>query len=300
MFVLVWITAFLYVNTTRHTDRIFLDSMQGHIKQPQQSQDIKNDIILTKHTISNNSQLHSNTTTLCNIHNICDKETLLAHVQQKFQALKPKQWSENPKGAINRIQTDRKILFLTFDACGGDYDSQLIAFLNRENIKATLFINGRWIDSHYNEFVELAKNPLFSIQNHGTKHRPLSVESRQIYGIESTHSIQEVFHEIYENDIKITNITGKKPTFFRSGTAYYDDIAMQIANEMGYKIAGFDIVGDGGGKFSIHTILQQAKNTQNGSILIYHFNKPKSNTRKSLEILIPQWKAMGYEFGLLE
>ena len=76
-------------------------------------------------------------------------------------------------------------------------------------------------------------------------------------------------HEIYENDIKITNITGKKPTFFRSGTAYYDDIAMQIANEMGYKIAGFDIVGDGGGKFSIHTILQQAKNTQNGSILIY-------------------------------
>ena len=70
--------------------------------------------------------------------------------------------------------------------------------------------------------------------------------------------------------------------------------------KMGYKIAGFDIVGDGGGKFSIHTILQQAKNTQNGSILIYHFNKPKSNTRKSLEILIPQWKAMGYEFGLLE
>ncbi|RDU64918.1 polysaccharide deacetylase [Helicobacter didelphidarum] len=236
------------------------------------------------------------------VKNLVDAESqnlLLLGLENKYQNIQPKIWQENPQGSINTIQTNKKILYLTLDACGGAYDKELIDFLVESHIHATLFINAHWIESHKEEFLELANNPFFSIQNHGTKHKPLSVNGKSIYGIQGTDSVAEVFHEIYDNEKLIFNLTGKKPTFFRSGTAYYDDIALAIAQDMGYKIGGFDIIGDGGGTFSYNKILQQAKKVRSGSILIYHFNKPKGDTRKALQTLIPQWLEQGYEFGLL-
>ncbi|MFW6007106.1 MAG: polysaccharide deacetylase family protein, partial [Halanaerobiales bacterium] len=63
----------------------------------------------------------------------------------------PEEWGEDVSGVINKIDTDKKVIALTLDACGGGglkdgYDKKLINFLSKENIPATLFINYRWID----------------------------------------------------------------------------------------------------------------------------------------------------------
>lgn len=200
----------------------------------------------------------------------------------------------------NHNNLSQKVIYLTLDACGGEYDSKLIDFLIQNNIKATLFINARWIKKHEQDFLKLTQNPLFSLQNHGTSHKPLSVNGARIYGIQGTKNIQEVFDEINENDKIMTRLSGKKPRYFRSGTAFYDDVAMDIAHDMGYKIAGFNVVGDGGATYSLQKILKIGSKVQNGDILIYHFNKPQSSTRVGLEQLIDSWKKEGFTFGLLE
>ncbi|MGG7098374.1 polysaccharide deacetylase family protein [Clostridium sardiniense] len=235
-----------------------------------------------------------------------DKEDVmtLKEIEEKYNGRAPKEWGEKTTGVLNHINTNDKVVFLTFDACGGkhgnDYDKELIEYLKKEGIEATLFINSRWIDSNKNIFNDLAKNDLFSIQNHGTLHRPLSVSGREVYNIKGTNSIKEVYDEISGNDAKIKELTGKKPKLFRSGTAYYDDISVKIAKDLGYEIGGFDVLGDAGATFSKEQIIKQGKTAKNGSILIYHMNKPKGETFEGLKVVIENLKKSGYSFKKIE
>jgi peptidoglycan/xylan/chitin deacetylase (PgdA/CDA1 family) len=202
-------------------------------------------------------------------------------------AEKPRQWGENVTGVTTRFETDKKEIALTFDACGGSarssqYDSGLIEFLTLNHIPATLFINARWIDSNPDIFMKLSHNPLFEIANHGTAHKPLSVEGKSVYGIQGTASPDEVIAEIEGDNQKIEKLTGKRPSFFRSGTAYYDEQAVAIARKHGMEIGGFSVLGDAGATFSAPKVAQQLINAHSGDIVICHMNHPEGGTREGV------------------
>lgn len=225
----------------------------------------------------------------------------LESLQEKYAGIAPQQWGERLDGITYLVPSQTSpIVYLTFDACGGDYNKALIDYLIAHKIPATLFINSRWIDRHKEDFLALAHNPLFSIQNHGTLHRPLSVNGRSMYHIKGTDSIKGVYDEIMGNDRRIFELTGKKPRYFRSGTAYYDEVAIHIAKDLGYEIGGFDVLGDGGATFSKAQIIKQIDKARNGSILIYHFNKPKSDTFAGIKEVVPLLEKRGFSFGKLE
>lgn len=216
-------------------------------------------------------------------------------------AQEPKQWGENVTGVVTKFRSDAKEIALTFDACGGSerssqYDAGLINFLIANRIPATLFINARWIDSNPDIFARLAANPLFEIANHGTAHRPLSVEGKSIYGISGTASQEEVLREIEGNSGKIEKITGKRPLFFRSGTAYYDEIAVEIARKSGVEIGGFSVLADAGATFSAPKVAQQIKNAHSGDIIIAHMNHPESGTREGVIEAVSALRAEGFTF----
>lgn len=199
----------------------------------------------------------------------------------------PRQWGENVTGVVTRFHSDKKEIALTFDACGGSlkssqYDAGLIEFLSNNHIPATLFINARWIDSNPDIFMKLASNPLFEIANHGTAHKPLSVEGKSIYGIHGTSSAEEVVAEIEGNNKKIKELTGKRPAFFRAGTAYYDENAVALAHTLGMEIGGFSVLGDAGATFSTPKVAQQLLSAQNGDIIILHMNHPEGGTREGI------------------
>jgi peptidoglycan/xylan/chitin deacetylase (PgdA/CDA1 family) len=213
----------------------------------------------------------------------------------------PKQWGENVTGVITKFHTDKKEIALTFDACGGSarssqYDAGLIDFLNENHIPATLFINSRWIQSNPEIFAHLAANPLFEIANHGTAHHPLSVNGKSIYNIPGTASPEEVAHEINGNGDLIEKLTGKRPHFFRSGTAYYDEQAVVIAHQNGVEIAGFSVLGDAGATFSAPKVAQQLESAHNGDIVIFHMNHPEGGTREGVIEGITKLKAQGFSF----
>ncbi|HEX5711609.1 MAG TPA: polysaccharide deacetylase family protein, partial [Sulfuricurvum sp.] len=125
-------------------------------------------------------------------------------------------------------------------------------------------------------------NPLFEIANHGTAHKPLSIEGKSIYSIHGTASAKEVIAEIQGNNQKIEKLTGKRPEFFRSGTAYYDEHAVKLAHSLGMEIGGFSILGDAGATFSAPKVTQQLLNAQNGDIVLLHMNHPEGGTREGI------------------
>ena len=170
-------------------------------------------------------------------------------------------WGTNVEGVVSRILTKEKVIYLTFDACGGGrgsgYDEALVQFLIDHHIEATLFINSRWIDANPDVFAELSKNPLFSLQNHGTRHKPLSLTPRRTYGIRSTGNLEMTREEILVNHEKMKSLTGVAPKFFRAGTAYYDTYSVELANDLGYRVIGFDVNGDGGATFNPANLSRQ-------------------------------------------
>lgn len=221
-------------------------------------------------------------------------------IKQTYQNQSPIQWGERMEGIISKLPTQEKVIALTFDACGGKhgsgFDEELINYLQANKIPATLFINSRWIKANPDIFQKLSKDPLFEIENHGTEHRPLSVNGRSIYGIQGTKNVTEVINEVSGNHQLIQQLTGRAPKFFRSGTAYYDNVSVQIAQEVGEKIAGFDVIGDAGATYNKTQVKKALLTAKSGSIVLLHMNMPSHETAEGLKEAIPLLQEKGYRF----
>lgn len=209
------------------------------------------------------------------------------------------------QGVLTRIYTKRKVILLTFDACGGGkkgngFDSQLIAYLERERIPATLFLSGKWIDANPAIARRLAASHLFEIENHGLRHKPCSVNGRAAYGIRGTSGISDVIDEVDGNAEKIEALTGHRPRFYRSGTAMYDDVAAAIVREMGCTPVGFTISGDEGATLASAQVKARLLKAAPGDIVLCHMNRPEGQTAEGVMAAIPIMRKRGFEFARLE
>lgn len=211
----------------------------------------------------------------------------------------PEEWGEAVTGVRTRLATDAAVVALTFDLCGGpggsDLDTRLLGFLRREQVPATLFVNARWIDANPAAAAELADDPLFELDNHGTRHRPLSVTGRSAYGITGTASVDEVIDEVLGNQHRLTELTGRAPATFRSGTAHYDEVAVEVVSQLGLEVAGFDVLGDAGGTFSAGQVAAALTGAAAGSIALLHLNQPGSGTAAGVEQAVPALRSRGLE-----
>jgi peptidoglycan/xylan/chitin deacetylase (PgdA/CDA1 family) len=218
----------------------------------------------------------------------------------------PGNWGEFVKGVDEELVVKGNIVALTFDACGGrngdGFDSVLIDYLQKENIPATLFISGKWIDENYETFIGLSLNNLFEIENHGLNHRPCSVDGESEYGIQGTSSVSDAFDEIEANALKIERITGCRPKFYRSATAFIDEACAKIAGQIGITVISFDILsGDASPYISAQSVEENViKHLHPGAIIIMHFNHPNGHTYESLLKIIPRMKDMGYSFAKIK
>ncbi|QNB45608.1 polysaccharide deacetylase family protein [Thermanaerosceptrum fracticalcis] len=223
----------------------------------------------------------------------------------KYRDRKPKLWGENVPGVMTKLDTSEKIIALTFDACGGSklsngVDTELIDFLIQEGIPATLFLSGRWIEANPEYCRFLADNSNFEIENHGFRHKPLSVNGKSVYNVQGTTGIEEIIDEVETNARQIEKYTGRKPKYFRSGTAYYDEIAVQIVGDLGYQVVNFNVIGDGGATYSKQQVKHATLKAQPGSIIIYHMNHPEGSTSEGLIEGVKELKEKGYRFVKLE
>ncbi|MFE4515914.1 polysaccharide deacetylase family protein [Kitasatospora sp. NPDC056783] len=221
-------------------------------------------------------------------------------VVERYGGLAPSEWGLEVSGVITELPEGESAMALTFDACGGrggnGYDADLIDFLRERDVPATLFLNARWIDANPEEFGQLAADPLFEIGNHGTLHRPLSVTGRSAYGIAGTGDVGEVYDEVAGNAEKLAGLLGHPPRFFRSGTAHYDDVATRVVADLGQRVAGFTVNGDGGATLPAGEVRQEVAAAPRGAIVIGHMNHPGGGTAPGVAAAVPGLLAAGRRF----
>ena len=224
-------------------------------------------------------------------------------VDPELLEAEPREWGERVTGVRTRLQTDEPVVALTFDACGGasgnGYDAALIDGLRAAAVPATLFLNARWIEANRALAEQLADDDLFELANHGTDHRPISVTGRSAYGITGTTSAQAVVDEVLGCQRLLEGLTGTAPRHFRAGTAYGDDVAVAIVQELGLEVVNFDVLGDAGATFDAVEVERALLACRPGSIALLHMNHPGSGTANGVAAAVPQLRERGFRFTTL-
>jgi peptidoglycan/xylan/chitin deacetylase (PgdA/CDA1 family) len=221
-------------------------------------------------------------------------------IVSEFTGKVPKQWGVTVRGVKTRLNTDQKVIALTLDACGGPrssgYDRRLVEYLKAEKIPATLFASGKWMDANLDIFLELARNPLFEIENHGLNHKPCSVNGRSAYGMKGTKSVDEVFTEIEGNSRRIESLTGRKPKCYRPAASTCDEICVEIAGLLGYEVVSFSVLGDAGATYSKRQVKEALLKASPSSIVLMHMNHPEGETAEGVMEAIPELRKKGFRF----
>ena len=233
----------------------------------------------------------------------------LADLQRNMTAvygtMPPKQWGETLAGIVRAVPVPgepdaARVLVLTLDACGGrknsSVDMGIIALLRDLQIPATVFVTTPWLRANASLAKDLAADPLFELAAHGVRHKPASVSGRSVYGITGTASIAELVDEVEGNARAITALSGSRPRWFRSGTAYYDEVAVAVIRALGFEIAGYTVSLDQGASLSAREVARRALSAKSGSILLCHLNHPESGTGAGLAKALPALKEAGVVF----
>jgi peptidoglycan/xylan/chitin deacetylase (PgdA/CDA1 family) len=222
----------------------------------------------------------------------------------EFKDLKPGRFAEPVSGLKRDTSPRRKVIALTFDACGthnSGYNAELIEYLRREKLRATLFVTGLWIEKNKQLFLELARDPLFEIENHGLLHHACSITGRTRYGVIPTRDISAVIDEMELNARKIEELTGRRPVFFRSATAFADEASVRIAERLGMELVSYEILSGDAMKATAKKMTSNIiKGAKRGSVVIMHFHRPEWREVDALKAAIPVLRAKGYTFDKLK
>jgi peptidoglycan/xylan/chitin deacetylase (PgdA/CDA1 family) len=259
-----------------------------------------------KPVISKKTNKYSNALFIKKLYKDSTYLRLKRKVVREFSHAKPGQWGEFVKGVDEELNTKQKNIAFTFDACGGKkgsgYDKELINYLRREKVAATLFVTGLWIDANFATFLQLSSDTLFEIENHGFRHKPCSINGEMEYGIKGTSNASGAFDEMEANARKIEAITKHKPRFYRSATAYIDEASARMAGKLGITVVSFQVLSGDAVAFTPDSVIARTvlKSVKPGDIIIMHFNHPKWFTYEAMLKIIPKLKEEGYHFVKLK
>ena len=191
---------------------------------------------------------------------------------------------------------------LTLDACGGDYDRDLIRFLVARRIPATLFVTRRWIERNPVGLAEVVAVPeLFQLEDHGANHVPAVLGvGRRVYGLRGVGDLHGLTAEVEGGAAAIQGATGHAPHWYRGATAIYDAQAVTAIEGLGLQVAGFSLNADDGATLSRSAVAARVRAARNGDVIIAHMNKPRSQTAEGLGDALADLQARGYRFVRLD
>lgn len=198
--------------------------------------------------------------------------------------------------------TTARQLALTLDACSGKFDDDLVEFLIRNRIPATLFATKRWlVKNPVGVSVIKAHLDLFDVEDHGENHIPAVIGAgRKVYGIPGEPDMIHLRREVSEGARAITELIGVPPHWYRGATAVYDPQAVTEIEHLGYKIAGFSVNADAGATLNRLAIAERLKHVKPGDVIIAHMNKPASDSAEGLSAGLLQLLRRGFVFVRLD
>lgn len=188
--------------------------------------------------------------------------------------------------------SDKKVIYLTFDAGyeNGNVE-KILNTLKEKNVPAAFFILDNIVLKNTDLICRMA-NEGHLICNHTKNHKDLSTLTKE----EIIKNVTDL-EKIYEQK------TGMKMAkYFRFPEGRYDEEAMAVISELGYKTIFWSFAypdWDNNKQPDCEKAIEKIlKNTHNGEVILLH---PTSATNAEiLPTLIDEWRNMGYIFGTLD
>ena len=190
-------------------------------------------------------------------------------------------------GVYDRVQTEEKVIALTFDDGPHPYlTSEILEILDDYDAKATFFVVGSMARA-YPSTLKAVSDAGHEIGNHTYTHLP-----------ESANGCDKLRKEIIDTEQAILEIALQKPTLFRPPTGYICKSAVKMTGELGYKTIVWDIDTNDWAHNSPQKILAEVKKyAKSGSIILFHdFIGKDSPTPAALRLILPYLKDQGYRF----
>jgi peptidoglycan/xylan/chitin deacetylase (PgdA/CDA1 family) len=190
---------------------------------------------------------------------------------------------------------------ITLDACMGKTDFRILNTLVQEKIPATIFVTARWLKHNSDALaILMAHSDLFELENHGENHIPAVDKPVSIYGIAAAGSEQAVVQEVEGGRQAILAATGRQPQWFRGATAKYTTTSMTTINQLGERVAGYSINGDGGSLLGSAMTAKHIASAKDGDVVISHINQPTHEAGEGVVKGLLALKARGVTFVRLD
>lgn len=186
---------------------------------------------------------------------------------------------------------------LTLDACGGATDNRILSVLIDNGIPATIFVTGKWLRRNPEAVAIIKAHPgLLQVENHGESHIPAIDHPVRVYGIASAGSPEAVRAEVEHGARDIAAAGLPAPVWFRGATAQYSPSAVALIRQLGFKVAGYSINGDGGALLGAATVDRRVAAAKDGDVIIAHINQPKRPAGAGLVSGLLRLQAEGVTF----
>lgn len=184
------------------------------------------------------------------------------------------------------VETEEKVIALTFDAAWGNEDTdEILEILERQDVKVTFFMTGGWVEA-YPEDVKKIYEAGHELGNHSENHLNMS-----------DLSMADIEEEIMLVHNRVKELTGHDMCVFRPPYGDYDNDVITGVENCGYYAIQWDVDSLDWKDYGADSIIQTVtchKNLGCGSIILCH-NGAKY-TADALEEMIICLKEQGYSF----
>jgi peptidoglycan/xylan/chitin deacetylase (PgdA/CDA1 family) len=213
------------------------------------------------------------------------------------------------RGGFDHAATTQKVVALTFDAdmtllmrnelksgrVASWYNANVIAVLEHENVPATLFLTGLWIEAYPGITKQLSQDPLFELGNHSYSHGGFR---SPCYGLPAVKKSNEAA-EVLKTDELLKKYAVDYKKYFRFPGLCFDADDVKQVEAQGYTVINGDVEGgDGFEKYAAPITANVVRNVRPGSIVVLHMhggpNAPQ--TAIALAEIIRRLRAQGYSF----
>jgi len=196
-------------------------------------------------------------------------------------------FAPNQPAAVYSVQTNKKVLALTFDISWGEKrPGPIIKILEDKGVKnATFFLSGPWSKTHPDIVAEIKKGG-FEIGSHGNKHVNYSKLSDD-----------QIRQQIQIAHLVLTGLTGVAPTLIRMPNGDFNKRVLQIAAEENYTVIQWDTDSLDWLNKGVHNIINRVVSKAHpGDIILMHASDTVTQTQDALPAIIDQLRAKGYQF----
>ncbi len=187
---------------------------------------------------------------------------------------------------IYQIQTDTKVVALTFDISWGDHTPRpVLDILKEANVKATFFLSGPWVKD-YPEIPCQIRDEGHEIASHGHRHIDYS-----------NLSLDEIKQEIMKAHNNIKEVTGVEANLIRMPNGDYNNSVIQAAQECQYQAVQWSVDSLDWMNPGVENIVARVhEKIHPGAIILMHASDTCKQTTEALPQILDDLKSQGYTF----